>query len=452
MVNGEWVQGLSPCTAYQSLITIHQSPPSGTSNPSPYTPLIPRVVVTGVGMVTALGNDAEATWAGIQQGRSGTGPLTRFVHEELPPEIRIAAEVKGFSPDGVVERREARRMDTFIQYALVAADEALRRAELGGLGPLPQPETTGVIVGSGIGGISMILETAELVREKGLGRVSPFLIPGSIINLAAGQVAMRTGATGPNYAPVSACATGNHALGEAFHAIQRGDATRVIAGGTEACLTPISYAGYHAARALAASPTPETASRPFDRRRNGFVHGEGAAILVLEERQSALARGAPVLAEVVGFGMSADAHHVTAPPEDGAGAARAMRRALERAGLAPEQVDYVNAHATATPQGDVAETRAIRSVFGRHAGRLAVSSTKSMLGHALGATAAIEAALCVLALRDQVIPPTINLDEPDSECDLDYVPHRARPAALDVLLSNAFGFGGANTALVLRRP
>lgn len=411
-----------------------------------------RVVVTGVGMVTALGNDAETTWEGIAAGRSGTGPLTRCALPGLPETVAVAAEVKEFSPEGVVERREARRMDLFIQYALVAADEALRDAGLGGLTTLPDPEQAGAIVGSGMGGLPSIMETRDLMESKGAGRVSPFFVPASIANLAAGWIAIRTGAQGPNYAPVSACATGNHAIGEAFHAIVRGDAELMIAGGTESCLTPISFAGFHAARALADDyPAPERASRPFHRGRSGFVHGEGAGILVLEALEAAEARGAPIVAEVLGFGMGADAFHVTAPPEDGAGAARAMRAALRSAGIAPEEVDYVNAHGTATPVGDVAETRAIRAVFGEHAERLAVSSTKSMLGHSLGATAAVEAGLTVRALREGVIPPTINLDDPDPECDLDYVPNEARRAPIRTAISNSFGFGGANTCLVLRR-
>lgn len=405
-----------------------------------------------MGLVTALGNTVAETWEGIVAGRSGIGPLTRCSLPDLPPSASIAAEVKGFDPEGVLDRKEARRMDWFIQYALVAADEALRSAGLGGLQPVPDPEMTGVIIGSGMGGLISIMETRDLMEQKGASRVSPFFIPASIVNLAAGQVAIRTGATGPNYAPVSACASSNHALGEAFHAIQRGDADMMIAGGTEACLTPISYAGFAAARALASDwETPETASRPFDAKRSGFVHGEGAAILVLEALETARERGAPILAEVAGFGMSADAFHVTAPPEDGAGAARAMRRALKNAGVDPADVDYVNAHGTSTPVGDLAETRAIRAVFGAHADRLPVSSTKSMLGHSLGSTAAIEAALCVLALRDGVMPPTINLTDPDPGCDLDYVPLTARRKELDVVMSNSFGFGGANTSIVLRR-
>lgn len=411
-----------------------------------------RVVVTGVGMVTPLGNNADDTWRNLLAGTSGTGPLTKFELEGLSPEVCIAAEVKGFDPEGVIDRREQKRMDTFIQYAIVAADEAMRSAGLGGLGPVPDPENTGTIIGSGMGGIANIMETRTLMDAKGPGRVSPFFIPASIINLAAGQVAMRTGAAGPSYAPVSACASSNHSIGEAFHAIQRGDADMMLTGGTEACVTAISFAGFAAARALAsAGDDPATASKPFDRNRTGFVHAEGGAILILEELESAKRRGAPILAEVLGFGMSADAYHITAPPENGEGAVRAMRRALKSAGIAPEQVDYINAHGTATPVGDVAETRAIRTVFGRHAEKLAVSSTKSMLGHALGGSASIEAGAGVFALRDGMIPPTINLHDPDPECDLDYVPNTARKAEMDVVISNSFGFGGANTTLVLKR-
>jgi 3-oxoacyl-[acyl-carrier-protein] synthase II len=403
-------------------------------------------------MVTPLGNNAEDTWRNLLAGKSGTGPLTKFELEGLPAELCIAGEVKGFSPEPVIDRRDAKRMDTFIQYALVAADEAMRSAGLGGLGPVPDPENTGTIIGSGMGGIANIMETRTLMDEKGPGRVSPFFIPASIINLAAGQVAMRTGAAGPSYAPVSACASSNHAIGEAYHAIQRGDADMMLTGGTEACVTAISFAGFAAARALAsAGDDPATASKPFDRNRTGFVHAEGGAILVLEELESARRRGAPILAEVLGFGMSADAFHITAPPENGEGAARAMRRALKSAGIAPEQVDYINAHGTATPVGDVAETRAIRTVFGPRADKLAVSSTKSMLGHALGGSASIEAGAAIFALRDGMIPPTINLHDPDPECDLDYVPNTAREADLGIVISNSFGFGGANTTLVLKR-
>ena len=411
-----------------------------------------RVVITGVGLITALGNNAADTWEGVRAGRSGVGPLTRCQLPGLAPEIAIAGEVKNFSAEPVIDRKDARRMDWFIQYALVAAHDAMVNAGLGGLGPVPNPEETGTIVGSGMGGLISIMETSDTMREKGMNRVSPFFIPASIINLAAGQIAIRTGAQGPSYAPVSACASSNHAIGEAFHAIQRGDARMMLAGGTEACLTPISFAGFAAARALATQyETPETASRPFDATRSGFVHGEGGGVLVLEELESARERGAPILAEVIGFGMSADAFHITAPPEDGAGAARAMKAALRSAGVAPEEVSYINAHGTSTPVGDVAETRAIRAVLGAHADRVAVSSTKSMIGHALGGSASIEAGVCAMAIRDGIIPPTINLRTPDPECDLDYVPDTARRAELDVVLSNSFGFGGANTTLVLRR-
>jgi 3-oxoacyl-[acyl-carrier-protein] synthase II len=403
-------------------------------------------------MVTPLGCSAPESWEGLLAGKSGVGPLTKCALPGLAPEVSIAAEVKGFSPEPVIDRKEARRMDTFIQYAIVATDEAMRNAGFGGIGTVPDPENTGVIIGSGMGGLISIMETRDLMEEKGMGRVSPFFIPASIINLAAGQVAIRTGAQGPSYAPVSACASSNHAIGEAFHALQRGDADMMIAGGTEACLTPISFAGFAAARALATSyDQPTTASRPFDATRSGFVHAEGAAILVMEELESALRRGAPIVAEVLGFGMSGDAFHITAPPENGEGAAHAMRRALKSAGIAPERVDYINAHGTSTPVGDLAETRAIRGVFGAHADRLAVSSTKSMLGHALGGSAAIEAGIVAFALREGILPPTINLRTPDPECDLDYVPNEARRVPIEIALSNSFGFGGANTSLVLGR-
>lgn len=403
-------------------------------------------------MVTALGNSAAETWQNVINGRSGVGPLTRFQSDDLPPAALIAGEVKGFSADHLLDRKELRRIDLFIQYALVAADEALRHAGFDGLSPLPESEDVGVIIGSGIGGLGFIMDTAEIMAKRGSQRISPFFIPASIINLAAGHVAMRTRAMGPNYATVSACATSNHAIGDAYHIIRRGDARMMIAGGAEAAITEISFAGYHAARALATEyESPEAASRPFDAKRSGFVHGEGSGILILESLESAHARGADILAEVAGIGMSSDAHHVTAPHENGAGAALAIRRAIKSAEVEPEQVGYINAHATATPLGDVAETRAIRTVFGDHADHLMVSSTKSMLGHALGATAAIEAVLTINALREGIIPPTINLVNPDPLCDLDYVPGTAREAAIEVALSNSFGFGGANTSLALKR-
>jgi 3-oxoacyl-[acyl-carrier-protein] synthase II len=411
-----------------------------------------RVVVTGVGMITALGHTARATWEKVVAGKSGVSRLTRFEPGDLPEAVCVAAEIKDFDSEPVVERKEARRVDLFIQYSLVAADEAMRCAGFGGLQPVREPDETGVIIGSGIGGIGTILETAESVLRRGTVRVSPFFIPASIINLAAGHVAMRTGARGPNYATVSACATSNHAIGDAFHIIRRGDARMMIAGGAEAAINRLSYAGYHAARALVTEyDSPETASRPFDRRRNGFVHSEGAGIVVLEALDSARERGAPILAEVLGIGLSADAHHITAPPENGSGASLAMRRALRSAALSLEEIDYINAHGTSTPIGDLVETRAIREVFGTRAYDIPVSSTKSMLGHSLGATAAVEAVLCVLALQEGIVPPTINLTQPDPECDLDYVPHESRRSPIRTAMSNSFGFGGANTSLILKR-
>jgi len=404
-------------------------------------------------MISPLGNSVPETWQNIVAGRSGIGLLTRFeLPPDLPASIGVAAEVRNYSDDALLDRKEARRVDLFIRYALSASDEALRSAGYDGLSVLPDPEEIGVIIGSGIGGIASIVDTTNLMNTRGANRVSPFFITSSIINLASGQVAMRTGAMGPNFATVSACATSNHAIGEGFHIIRRGDARVMIVGGTEAAVTPLSFAAYHAARALATEwDEPESASRPFDRRRSGFVHGEGAGILVLEELESALARGAEILGEVVGFGMSSDAHHVTAPPEDGAGAALAMSRALRSAELEPDQLGYINAHATGTPVGDIAEARAINSVFGDHARRLPISSTKSMLGHALGATAALEAVLSIRTLAEGIIPPTINLTEVDPLCDLDHVIGEARPTDARYALSNSFGFGGANTSLVLRR-
>ncbi|MEX2570332.1 MAG: beta-ketoacyl-ACP synthase II [Gemmatimonadota bacterium] len=409
-----------------------------------------RVVVTGMGAVTPLGNDVENTWRGLLAGASGIGPLTRFEPGDLPASVCIAGEVKDFQVEPVLRVKEAKRMDLFIQYTLVAADEAMREAGLGGLATVPDPDETGVIVGSGIGGIGTILDTAAMVASRGTGRVSPFFVPASIINLAAGQLAMRIGARGPNYATVSACATSNHAFGDAYHIIRRGDARMMITGGAEAAINRLSFAGYHAARALATRyDTPQTASRPFDRGRSGFVHAEGAAILVLESMESAQERGAEMLAEVRGIGMSSDAHHITAPPDDGGGAALAMSRALRSAGLDAGEIDYISAHGTSTPAGDIAETRAIRTVFGRHADRIPVSSIKSMVGHALGASAAIEAVACIRSLHDGLVPPTINLSDPDPLCDLDYVPNEAREVAVRILMSNSFGFGGSNTALIL---
>ncbi|MBW3613625.1 MAG: beta-ketoacyl-ACP synthase II, partial [Chloroflexi bacterium] len=371
-----------------------------------------RVVVTGMGAVTPLGNDVASFWDGLVDGRSGIGPITVFDPVNVPS--KIAGEVRGFDADAIMPKKEVRRNDRYVHFAWAATAEAMRDADL----PNPIVDEalawrTGAIIGSGIGGINTMIRDIIEAHDLGIDRIGPFLVTAMIPDMAAGYIAIYANARGPNYATVSACATSNHAIGDAFHIIRRGEARMMIAGGTEAALTHISFAGYSAARALATEyDSPETASRPFDARRNGFVHGEGAAILVMESLQSARARGAPILAEVLGMGMSSDAHHITAPREDGAGAAKAMGRALRNAGITPDEVDYINAHGTSTPLGDIAETRAIRALFGEHADGLMVSSTKSMLGHSLGATAAVEAGLTVLALHHGIVPPTINLTDP----------------------------------------
>jgi 3-oxoacyl-[acyl-carrier-protein] synthase II len=400
-------------------------------------------------MVTALGIGAEKTWQGLLRGLSGVGPITRFDPVLYP--TRIAAEVKGFDPTHYVERKVVKRMDTFVLYALAAAEFAMNDA---GLGPLEGPETerTGVVIGSGIGGFQTIEDEKETLLTQGPRRVSPFFIPSSIVNLAAGQVSIRFRAGGPNSAPCTACSAGSHAIGDSFRLVQRGDADVMIAGGSEAAITPLAVAGFDALKALSTrNDEPARASRPFDRERDGFVLGDGAGILILEDLGHALNRGARIYAEVVGYGMSGDAHHITAPPPDGDGAVRAMRMTLRDAGVAPEQVDYINAHGTSTPPNDRTETLAIRRVFGPHAQRLAISSTKSMIGHLLGAAGAVEAGVVVMSLRDQKIHPTINLDFPDPECDLDYVPHAAREAGIRYALSNSFGFGGTNACLLFKR-
>ncbi|RME86259.1 MAG: beta-ketoacyl-[acyl-carrier-protein] synthase II [Zetaproteobacteria bacterium] len=409
-----------------------------------------RVVVTGVGLITPLGVGVDATWQGVLQGRSGIGPITAFDAEAAGMPCRIAGEVRGFDPTAFMSRKDARKMDRFMQFGVAAALMAVEHAEL----KMEQtdPERVGVAIGSGIGGLITIEHTARLYQEHGVRKISPFFIPMTIINMVSGWVSMLLGAKGPNTATVTACATATHAIGDAFEIIARGDADVMIAGGAEAAICPLGIGGFSASRALSTrNDEPERASRPWDRDRDGFVMGEGAGVLVLESLEHAERRGAVPLAEVIGYGMSADAYHITAPPPDGEGAARCMQAALKRAGIAPEEVDYINAHGTSTPAGDVAETRAIKKVFGEHAYRLMVSSTKSMIGHLLGAAGGAEAGITVLALRDQVAPPTINLDHPDDECDLDYVPHRARKAAIRVALSNSFGFGGTNATLIFKR-
>jgi 3-oxoacyl-[acyl-carrier-protein] synthase II len=410
-----------------------------------------RIVVTGLGMVTPLALDTPATWSAMLAGTSGIGPLiVDFNLEKFP--TRIGGQVRGFDPLAYMSGKDARRMDTFVQYGVAAAQEAIRDAAL--VVTPENAERIGLAIGSGIGGIEGIEKNhlAFLENDHSPRKISPFFVPSSIINMVAGNLSIMHGIKGPNLAVVTACTSGAHNIGLSARLIQAGDADIMIAGGAEMSTTPISLGGFCAARALSTrNDEPTRASRPFDRDRDGFVMGDGAGILVLESLESAQARGVPIYAELVGFGMSADAHHITQPSEGGEGAARCMVNALRDAGLAPAQIDYINAHGTSTPAGDIAETQAIKRAFGEHARRLAVSSTKSMTGHMLGAAGAVEAAFSILALRDQILPPTINLDQPDAECDLDYVPHQARPARLEHVLSNSFGFGGTNGSLIFRR-
>ena len=406
-----------------------------------------RVVVTGLGMVTPVGLDVASTWEALIAGRSGVDYITAFDAQNFP--VRIAAEVKGFEPQRYLDRKEARRMDRFVQFAVAASLQAVEMAKLR-LDP-ENADSVGVIIGSGIGGLLTLSEQFEVLFAKGPGRISPFLVPMMIADMAAGQVSILLGARGPNYAITSACASGAHAIGEAYETIRRGDAEVMIAGGSEAPITPIGVAGFASMRALSfRNDDPPRASRPFDAERDGFVIGEGAAVLVLENLDFARERGAPLLAEIVGYGATADAYHITAPAEGGEGGLRAMRMALAKAGLRPEEIDYINAHGTSTPLNDALETAAIKALFGQHAYRIPVSSIKSMVGHLLGAAGALEAAACVLALQHGVIPPTINLEHPDPECDLDYVPNVARRASLRTALSNSFGFGGHNATLIFK--
>ncbi len=407
-----------------------------------------RVVVTGMGLVTPLGNDRATTWESIVAGRSGAAPIAHFDASELP--VRIAAEVKGFDPVAHLSAREARRFGAFTHYAVAAADEAL--GDAGYRVDQGNAERTGVFISSGIGGFDLIEREHERLLDGGPDRISPFFIPGYMPNMAAGLVSIRHGLKGPNSATATACAAGNHAIGEAFRLIQRGAADAMVCGGAEGAVTPMCVGGFAAMRALSKrNDEPETASRPFDKNRDGFVVGEGAGILLLESLDSALARDARIYAEVVGYGLTADAFHITKPDDTQAGVIAAMRLAIRDANLDPSDVDYVNAHGTSTPLGDAAETRAIKAVFAEHATRLMVSSTKSMTGHALGAAGGIEAGITVLSVANGVVPPTINLTTPDPECDLDYVPNVARPNALGVALSNGFGFGGANATLAFAR-
>jgi len=404
--------------------------------------------VTGVGLVTPLAIGTEASWEGILASRSGIGTISQF--DATAFSCRLAGEVKGFEPANYIEKKEIKKMGRFIQFAIAAADFALSGS---GLKVTPDiAEDVGVYIGSGIGGFEVIEREHQTLLEHGPRRISPFFIPATIINLASGYVSIRSGAKGPNSATATACTTSAHSIGDSYRMVQRGDAIAMICGGTEAAVTPMGIGGFAAMRALSTrNDEPLRASRPWDKDRDGFVVGEGAGILVLEELEFARRRGANILAELVGYGMSADAFHVTAPPPDGDGAFRVMRNALRDAGIEPAQVDYINAHGTSTEVGDLAETQAIKRTFGEHAYKLAVSSTKSMTGHLLGGAGGLEAGLTVLAIRDQVAPPTVNHDVPDPACDLDYVPNVARKMHIEYALSNSFGFGGTNGALIFKR-
>jgi 3-oxoacyl-[acyl-carrier-protein] synthase II len=407
-----------------------------------------KVVITGLGIVAPVGVGVSEAWSNILAGKSGITRITRF--DPTPFSSQIAGEVKGFEVSKYLAAKEARRFDTFIHYGLAASMEAIRDAGLD-LERLNR-ERIGACIGSGIGGLPLIEETRDAVLAGGPRKISPFFVPGSIINMIAGQLSIMYGLQGPNLAIVTACTTANHCIGEAGRLIEYGDADVMVAGGAEATISPLGLGGFCAARALSGrNNDPEGASRPWDKDRDGFVLGEGSGILVLEEYEHAKARGAKIYCELAGYGMSADAHHITAPCEDGAGAVRCMSNALRNAGLPTDAIDYINAHGTSTPLGDVAETVAVKRCFGDHAGKLAVSSTKSMTGHLLGAAGGIEAVFSALALRDQVAPPTINLTNRDPECDLDYVPNSAREMKIEAVLSNSFGFGGTNATLVFRK-
>ncbi|HEY0876262.1 MAG TPA: beta-ketoacyl-ACP synthase II [Vicinamibacterales bacterium] len=407
-----------------------------------------RVVVTGVGLVSPLGIGNEANWEALCAGQSGIGEITRFDASQYS--ARIAGEVKNFDPLQFIDKKDVKKMDVFIQLAIAASQFAVDDA---GLKVDPDIATrVGVFIASGIGGFSTIEREHKALLEGGPRRISPFFIPASIINLAAGQVSIRFGAKGPNSATCTACSASAHAIGDAFEIIRRDDADVMIAGGSESAITPMGVGGFAAMRALSTrNDEPHRASRPFDKDRDGFIMGEGSGVIILEELEFARRRGAPIYAELVGYGMTADAYHITAPSEDGDGGMRVMEMAIRRAGITPDQVDYINAHGTSTPYNDKLETLAIKRLFGEHAHKLAISSTKSMTGHLLGAAGGVEAAISALAIKHQVIPPTINYETPDPECDLDYVPNTKREAKIDYALSNSFGFGGTNGALLFKR-
>lgn len=407
-----------------------------------------RVVVTGLGVVSPVGIGVDPFWKALVSGTSGVRRITRF--DPTGHDCQIAAEVKDFDPLSWIDKKEIRKMDLFVQYALAAGLLAVEDAQLKVTDG--RQDRVGVLVGTGMGGIPMLVEQHLVLLEKGPDRVSPFFIPGIIPNMASGRISMQLGAKGPNCCVSTACATGNHALGDSFHIIQRGEADIMLAGGTEAVIGSLCVAGFSSCKALSTRNTePERASRPFDKERDGFVMGEGAAVLVLEALEHALDRGATIYAEVIGYGMSGDAYHVTAPAPEGEGAVQSMQAALRDAGISPEEVDYINAHGTSTPYNDSNETLAIKRVFGDHAYQLAVSSIKSMVGHTLGAAGAIEAAATSLSLKSGIMPPTINYEYPDPECDLDYVPNKARELPIRVAMNNSFGFGGTNATTVFRR-
>ncbi|HET7249373.1 MAG TPA: beta-ketoacyl-ACP synthase II [Gemmatimonadales bacterium] len=409
-----------------------------------------RVAVTGLGLVTPLGNTVETTWEAMVAGRSGAGPITRFDPTALP--VKFACEVKGFEPGLYLEKKEARRFDLFTQFAMGAAVQAMKDSCLEQTWSQVDPRRVGVIIGSGTGGLATFEENMRAYIEKGPSRVSPFFVPMFMANVAAAAVSMRYGAKGPNYCTVSACASSAHALGDAFRLIQHGEADVMVAGGSEAAITPIAIASFANMKALSErNDDPATASRPFDKDRDGFVMGDGAAVVILEEWEHAKKRGTKIYAEMVGYGMTADAYHITAPAPDGEGAQFAIRHAMEDGGIRPEQVGYINAHGTSTPHGDGAETAAVKTVFGDQAKKLIFGSTKSMTGHLLGAAGALEFAVCTLVLRHGVIPPTINQFTPDPACDLDSAPNHSVKREVEVALSNSFGFGGHNVTLAVRR-
>ncbi|OGW25480.1 MAG: beta-ketoacyl-[acyl-carrier-protein] synthase II [Nitrospirae bacterium GWB2_47_37] len=407
-----------------------------------------RVVITGLGLVTPLGIGVETSWKSALEGKSGIVPITQFDASQMP--VRIAGEVKDFDPALYIEAKEIKKMDRFIHFAVAAATMAMEDSGL--KITAENDERVGVIIGAGMGGLPAIEHYHKIYLEKGYRRISPFFIPMIIINLASGNVSIKFGAKGPNSSAVTACATGSHSIGDAFRLIQRGDADAMIAGGTESVITPLGVGGFAVMKALSTrNDEPEKASRPFDTGRDGFVMGEGSGVIVLESMESALKRGAKIYAEIIGYGMSSDAYHITTPAPEGEGAARCMKASLKDAGIEPEKIDYINAHGTSTKYGDELETAAIKKVFGEHAYKLCVSSTKSMTGHLLGAAGGVEAIFSALSIHNNIIPPTINLENPDPECDLDYAPNKAKQTDVEYAMSNSFGFGGTNACLVFKK-